>query len=139
MIKATKIFEISYSHFLPGHEGECGGVHGHNATIEIEVTRLQDPDGSSLESSMVMDFGDLKARAKPVIDKLDHKHLNDLTFFQDYPPTAEMIVQWIAANLEAKDRLGSLLNRIRFYETSTNFVEWERDDQWNMKDFICGI
>jgi 6-pyruvoyltetrahydropterin/6-carboxytetrahydropterin synthase len=40
-----------------------------------------------------MDFADLKASVKPIIDELDHYYLNDITGLEN--PTSEVIARWI--------------------------------------------
>jgi 6-pyruvoyltetrahydropterin/6-carboxytetrahydropterin synthase len=40
-----------------------------------------------------MDFADLKAAVKPIIDELDHYYLNDIAGLEN--PTSEVIARWI--------------------------------------------
>jgi 6-pyruvoyltetrahydropterin/6-carboxytetrahydropterin synthase len=40
-----------------------------------------------------MDFADLKASVKPIIDELDHYYLNDIAGLEN--PTSEVIARWI--------------------------------------------
>jgi 6-pyruvoyltetrahydropterin/6-carboxytetrahydropterin synthase len=41
----------------------------------------------------VMDFGDIKAACKPVIDELDHRYLNEIPGLEN--PTSERIAMWL--------------------------------------------
>jgi len=40
-----------------------------------------------------MDFADLKAAVKPIIEQLDHFYLNDIAGLEN--PTSEVIARWI--------------------------------------------
>jgi 6-pyruvoyltetrahydropterin/6-carboxytetrahydropterin synthase len=40
-----------------------------------------------------MDFADLKAAVKPIIEELDHFYLNDIAGLEN--PTSEVIARWI--------------------------------------------
>lgn len=65
-MKVTKQVKFSYGHMLIGVE-KCENPHGHNATLEVSVISTVDPD-----TSMVIDFGDLKAIVNNVVSKFDH-------------------------------------------------------------------
>ena len=73
MPSITKTFHTSTGHRLPGHDGECRNLHGHNYEIEIEFVRR---GGRLDDQGMVVDFGVVKNIAGTVIDDLmDHKFL----------------------------------------------------------------
>ena len=133
-ISVTKIFEFEAAHRLPHHKGKCCNLHGHTYKLEVEVAArvvdfyaFNDPrEMGGKVTGMVMDFGDLKKIVKEeVIDKLDHKMLNDLGgicgIFEDYP-TAENICLWIESRIKAR---GIFPCRIRLWETSTSYAEWK--------------
>ena len=121
MLSITKIFEFAYAHTLPNYAGKCKNLHGHNASLEIEITPSPEDFPTSYEG-MVFDFGDLqKIVGREVIDKLDHTYLNDLIPI----PTAENTVLWIRDSLI--DYFGEGLVRVRMYETSNSYAEWRRE------------
>jgi len=68
--------EISVAHYLPGYEGKCAELHGHNLKIEVKVDAEIDP-----ATGMVIDFAEIKK----ILRKYDHKLMND---FMEMP-TAE--------------------------------------------------
>ena len=78
------------AHRLPevpaGHR--CGNLHGHTFLVEIHI---QGP--VSGRTGWVIDFGDIKAAAKPYIDQLDHTYLNEVEGLEN--PTSENIAIWI--------------------------------------------
>jgi 6-pyruvoyltetrahydropterin/6-carboxytetrahydropterin synthase len=86
-----KEFRFESAHHLPhvpaGHK--CGRIHGHSFRVEVQVTGEVDP-----HTGWVMDFADIKAACKPLVDILDHHYLN-----QDVPglenPTSEIIAIWV--------------------------------------------
>ena len=116
MLTVCKEFEFHAAHHLPCHDGKCKNVHGHGYVLEVEVAgglREYGPD-----TGMIIDFSDLKRIVnEEVIEKLDHKNLNDL--FEN--PTAEVMVNWIAGVLS----LSLQVIRVRLYETRTSYAEWK--------------
>ncbi|MCL4818793.1 MAG: 6-pyruvoyl tetrahydropterin synthase family protein [Vicinamibacteria bacterium] len=65
---------IDCAHHLPGH-AKCGQNHGHTYTIELVI------EGEA-KGGMLVDFADLKKRARAVLERYDHRDWND---FLDYP------------------------------------------------------
>jgi len=86
---------FSSAHFLRGYKGKCEGLHGHNWKVEASV-EAKNPD----KSGMVMDFKDLKMELNRILERLDHKCLNDLTPFKKVNPTSENIAQYIYHRLK---------------------------------------
>ncbi|MGA7161847.1 MAG: 6-carboxytetrahydropterin synthase QueD [Bacteroidota bacterium] len=78
------------AHLLPyvpeGHM--CRRLHGHSYVIQIYVSGNIDP-----KVGWVMDFGELKEVAKPVIDQLDHHYLNEIPGLEN--PTSEVLARWL--------------------------------------------
>jgi len=52
------------------------------------------------KAGMVMDFKDLKKSLNTILDKLDHKYLNELPYFRKVNPTSENIAKFIYDNLK---------------------------------------
>ena len=111
LVSLTKVFRFEAAHRLPrvpeGHQ--CARMHGHGFLLEIEVKGPVDP-----AMGWVMDFADLTAAVKPVLDQLDHSMLNDVEGLEN--PTSENLVRWIWDRLQP--RL-SLLTRVGIAETCT--------------------
>ena len=80
-------FDFEAAHRLPEHPGKCRDLHGHSYRLVVTVERPVDP-----HSGMAIDFSDLKRVVRrEVVDKLDHKDLNEII----ENPTAEETVRWI--------------------------------------------
>ncbi len=96
---------FSSAHFLRGYKGKCEELHGHNWKVEVNVqSKKLDKIG------MVLDFKDLKTKLNEILEKLDHKCLNDIPYFsaaggsasggKKVNPTSENIAQYIYKNLK---------------------------------------
>ncbi|AXV05054.1 GTP cyclohydrolase I type 2 [Euzebya pacifica] len=92
----AKRFTFDSAHMLPnvpeGHK--CGRVHGHTYQVKIFLRGPVDE-----HAAWIVDFGDLKARWKPIEERLDHHMLNELPGLEN--PTAERLAAWIAAEIDA--------------------------------------
>lgn len=106
-----KDFNFEAAHHLPnvptGHK--CARLHGHSFQVRIEVTGEVDA-----HTGWVMDFSEIKAAFKPILEQLDHYYLNDIDGLEN--PTSEVLAQWIWQKL--KPEL-PLLSAIRVKETCT--------------------
>jgi 6-pyruvoyltetrahydropterin/6-carboxytetrahydropterin synthase len=92
-----KKFTFEAAHFLPHSEGKCRRLHGHSwvGWIEVESDHLQE---SGPSSGMVIDFHELGATVKPIVDQyLDHYLLNES--LQIESPTSEAVSKWVYQRL----------------------------------------
>jgi 6-pyruvoyltetrahydropterin/6-carboxytetrahydropterin synthase len=114
-----KEFSFDSAHFLPnvpeGHK--CKNMHGHTYRLRVFLQGTPDP-----QLGWIMDFKELKDRVGPVIDRLDHKLINDIRGLEN--PTAENITVWIWQQI--KPSLPQL-NKIELYETPTTGVIYTGD------------
>lgn len=123
VIKVTKSFTFDAAHFLPNHKGKCATMHGHTYRLEVTVVRENGKlmtDGS--DEGMVVDFYDLKTIVTTeIIDKLDHKVLNEVLPFRT---TAENMAVHIFGVLTDKlQSSGVLVEKIKLWETTDSYVE----------------
>lgn len=120
MFRLEKKFRFEASHQLPKHDGKCSRLHGHSwiGTLVCEDYELV-TQGS--KAGMLVDFGDLSAAIKPLLDQyLDHWHLNETTGLAN--PTSEELARWIFNRL--KPDLPWLV-AVRIEETCTSSAEYQ--------------
>ena len=112
-----KKFSFESAHALPNvHDGhKCKAVHGHSYHMNLMLEGTVDE-----KMNWVMDFADVKSVVKPIIQKIDHKYLNDIEGLEN--PTCEQIAIWIWD--QVKPQL-PLLKRIELNETATSGVIYE--------------
>jgi len=113
MYKIKVVSSFSAAHYLRAYKGKCENLHGHNWKVEVLVS------SDKLNAcGMVMDFSDLKKMLNCVLEKLDHKHLNEISYFTKVNPSSEEIARYIFNELkqlviESK----CILEEIRVWET----------------------
>lgn len=89
--------DFSSAHNLRGYKGKCEELHGHNWRVELVVS-----SGKLDNIGMVMDFKSLKEKLNNLLEKLDHKYLNNIAPFKKINPTSENIAKYIYDNLKKK-------------------------------------
>ncbi|MBL0105914.1 MAG: 6-carboxytetrahydropterin synthase [Ignavibacteria bacterium] len=101
--------------------GKCNNFHGHNYYIEVTLAGTPDP-----ESNYVMDLKLLKQIIhEEILDKVDHKFLNEIDMFKDVIPTTEnMAVLFWKALVGKVKRENVRLYSVKLYETEKNYVEY---------------
>jgi 6-pyruvoyltetrahydropterin/6-carboxytetrahydropterin synthase len=62
----TAKLTYAIGHRLLGYQGLCSNLHGHNYDFEITA------EGNPNEIGLVIDFKELKAAAKTLLDRFDH-------------------------------------------------------------------
>jgi len=134
IITVTKAFEFSYAHYLPGYDGRCKNLHGHNAKVLVTFRGKRTPGGP--KKGMVVDFGEIKKEVGYLIDrKYDHKLLNDMVCFSHddlvtNPPTAENIALVLFDQIATHTNLGNMLYKVRVYETDDSYAEVKTTKAW---------
>lgn len=125
-----KLFRFEASHVLPKHPGKCSRLHGHSWVLHVETEGQR-----NTETGFVMDYADMSAAVKPIVEKLDHRHLGawcvylkDRTKIEDSSksnmllaeiwgmeekPFAEYFDNWRVPNMSPS-----------FYPTSENLLYW---------------
>ncbi len=114
------MFEVSVDHtFAAGHalrnyKGTCENVHGHNYKVRVTVA------GDQLDSTgLLVDFVDMRAAIQAVVDRLDHRFLNDLAPFDQLNPSAENLAKYFC------DEITPQLRNQRFHIQAVTI--WETD------------
>ncbi len=101
--------------------GKCNNFHGHN--YYIEVTLAGTPEKNS---NYVMDLKLLKKIIQEeILNKVDHKYLNEIEMFKGIIPTTENMAIKFWELLEQKVKRDNVkLYSIKIYETEKNYVEY---------------
>ncbi|MEJ5360399.1 MAG: 6-carboxytetrahydropterin synthase, partial [Desulfobacterales bacterium] len=88
-------------------------LHGHNWKIEVAIAGDElDPAG------VLLDFGVLKERVRGIVERLDHRFLNELDPFAGGQPSSERIAAFIARELErALREPGLRVSRVSAWES----------------------
>ena len=117
-----KEFSFEAAHRLPGvaADHKCARLHGHSYRVVRHVTGDFDP-----RTGMVMDFAEVKAAFKPIIEEhLDHYYLNEVEGLEN--PTSENLSRWIWQRLiQALPQLSAIEVR----ETCTSGVVYRGEHE----------
>jgi len=120
MYELTVREAFAAAHCLPNTGGRCERLHGHNWRVEVRVAAAELDD-----AGMVMDFHDVKAWVRGVLDELDHRYLNDLPAFENILPTAENLARHLYTRLAACMPSARVrLTRVRVWESDTTAASY---------------
>lgn len=116
MFELKILADFAAAHQLKMVGTKCENLHGHNWKIEVFVK------GKKLnEAGVLIDFGELKVLVSQIINRLDHKFLNEIGIFNDtMQPSSENIALYIAKELQINLKVpGVQVSRV---------TAWESDD-----------
>ncbi len=116
-MKIAQAFHFEAAHALP-HAGEnhrCRQLHGHSYRVELRLEGPVDP-----RTGFVADFFAIEAAFRPLLERLDHRYLNEIEGLEN--PTAENIAVWIWERM--KKTMPELASVI-VYETGDCWAEYD--------------
>lgn len=115
MFEVSVEYSFAAGHALRGYKGKCENVHGHNYKVKVTV------QGEKLNSiGLLMDFADLRAALKGLVERFDHQFLNDLEPFEETNPSAENLACYLGDELQRKiGQDGLSVNTVTVWETDT--------------------
>jgi len=89
-VRLTKTFSFEAAHDLPTFPADhkCRRLHGHSFRFDLVIEGEVDPAAGYL-----MDYGDIKRIADPIVKRLDHYYLNEIEGLAN--PTSENIAKWL--------------------------------------------
>jgi 6-pyruvoyltetrahydropterin/6-carboxytetrahydropterin synthase len=115
-VRLSKTFHFEAAHDLPtfpdGHK--CRRLHGHSFRFDVIVEGKVDA-----AKGYLIDYGDIKTAAEPIVRRLDHYYLNKIEGLSN--PTSEVLAKWIFDQL--KPALAPL-TAIVVHETCTSSCEY---------------
>jgi len=115
MFEVAVEYTFAAGHALRGYKGKCENVHGHNYKVQVVVAGEQ-LDGTGL----LMDFVQLRGMIKGLVERLDHRFLNDLAPFDKLNPSAENIAKYFSDELKEQVRDQRLqVQAVTVWETDT--------------------
>ncbi|WP_263359763.1 6-carboxytetrahydropterin synthase [Acidicapsa ligni] len=101
--------------------GKCNNPHGHGHNYKIEATVGGEVDANT---GMVINMVTLDSVMKEqVLDRFDHKNLNDDPLFAEQVSTTENFCIAVYELLQ-KQLLPAILKNVRIEETENNFFEY---------------
>jgi 6-pyruvoyltetrahydropterin/6-carboxytetrahydropterin synthase len=115
-MKIMQAFRFEAAHRLPNvpEQHRCRRLHGHSYRVELRLEGPVDP-----VTGFVVDFFEVEAAFKPLLERLDHYYLNDIEGLEN--PTAENIAVWIWERIrKALPQLTSVV----VYETADCAAEY---------------
>jgi 6-pyruvoyltetrahydropterin/6-carboxytetrahydropterin synthase len=116
------MFEVSVeetfaaAHQLREYKGKCENLHGHNYRVRITVAAEQLD-----RAGLVVDFVELKRHMRALLERLDHKFLNDVPPFDVVNPSAENIAKYFYDQMPPALKSGrARISSIKIWETETS-------------------
>jgi 6-pyruvoyltetrahydropterin/6-carboxytetrahydropterin synthase len=110
LTRIGRTYRFESAHHLPhlpdGHK--CKNLHGHNYRVEVVLSGVPDSRG------FVKDFAEIDAEIMPLIEKVDHRLLNEIEGLEN--PTAEVIANWFLQRIEG-------CQSVRIYENDESWAE----------------
>src|SRR5690348_7736838 len=89
MYEVTVEDSFAAGHYLRNYRGKCENPHGHNYKVRVTLA------GSELDDAgLLLDFKLLKQVMRPIIERIDHRMLNDLEPFTVLNPSAENLARY---------------------------------------------
>src|SRR6478735_8670133 len=115
IVRLSKTFRFEAAHDLPTFPADhkCRRLHGHSFRFDVVVEGEVEP-----AKGYLIDYGDIKKAAEPLVKRLDHYYLNEIEGLSN--PTSEVLAKWLFDRL--KPAL-PLLAAIIVYETCTSMCE----------------
>jgi 6-pyruvoyltetrahydropterin/6-carboxytetrahydropterin synthase len=94
-VRLSKQFHFEAAHDLPTFppDHKCRRLHGHSFRFDVIVEGEVDP-----AKGYLIDYGDIKAAAAPLVKRLDHYYLNEIEGLEN--PTSEVLARWIFDRLK---------------------------------------
>jgi 6-pyruvoyltetrahydropterin/6-carboxytetrahydropterin synthase len=117
------VTDFAAAHALRDYAGECSQLHGHNWKVEVELiaTALD-------QAGMGIDFKVIRTHTKELLNRLDHRHLNEIKPFDTINPTAENIAAYIYRQLsDSLNGARTQVGAVTLWETERACVRYTEE------------
>lgn len=123
MYELKIITQFAAAHRLENFYGKCEALHGHNWKVEVFLA------GERLDrAGLLLDFGVVKAKAREVLEEIDHKYLNELSAFKEQNPSSENLARYLFQRLsDTLNRDGVIVRRVNVWESDTSCAAYYQD------------
>lgn len=113
MFELKVMNKFAAAHQLKMVGEKCENLHGHNFKVEAFVA------GEELNNAgVLLDFGIVKKALKEIMERLDHKFLNEMAPFNESSASSENIAVYVATELQkAVDDDSVRVSRVRVWES----------------------
>ncbi len=95
MYTIRKSVTFSAAHALRNYDGKCSRNHGHDYRVELIIS-ARELDHRDL----LIDYYDVDALLDPLLERVDHRNLNEIPPFDKVNPSAEAIAAWFFRELK---------------------------------------
>lgn len=122
MFKVFVETTFAAAHQLHKYQGPCGKLHGHTWKVRVEVaTDRVDDVGISF------DFKSLKVVTETVIQRLDHRHINEVPPFDTENPTAENLSRYIYEEIRKELPTHVHISQVTVWESEKYAVSYSEE------------
>ncbi|OGP67291.1 MAG: 6-carboxytetrahydropterin synthase QueD [Deltaproteobacteria bacterium RBG_16_44_11] len=124
MYEVTIIKSFSAAHILSQVGGKCEELHGHNFKVELTL-------GAPVlnQSGLLIDFRLVKKWLGEIMDELDHKHLNEISYFAGINPSAENVAKYIAEKIAPAAKAARVkVTRVKVWESENAAVTYVSEE-----------
>jgi len=114
---------FSAAHNLRGYGKKCEKLHGHNWKVQVGIR------GGKLDNTgMLVDFREVRDYLERIMEKLDHKYLNEISHFKVTNPTSENIARFIYSELKARLKSSRyVVNKVTVWESDTASATYSQE------------
>ncbi|MBN1823928.1 MAG: 6-carboxytetrahydropterin synthase QueD [Endomicrobiales bacterium] len=109
------IRDFSSAHALRGYKGRCEKLHGHNWKVKVSLSSRK-----LNRLGMVEDFTLMKRKLDGILDRLDHRYINETPPFTKMNPTAENLAFYILGEFKAAVSGPVKVESVEVWESDTS-------------------
>jgi 6-pyruvoyltetrahydropterin/6-carboxytetrahydropterin synthase len=122
MYEVTVKKTFSAAHRISDIGGKCETLHGHNFLVEVSVSAE-----SLNDDGLLIDFRILKQWTAEVLERLDHKFLNELDYFRKRNPSSEQIARHLFDLIDERARQKEVhVSRVTVWESESSCATYSR-------------